>query len=193
MRAAEHLEVHSVERQRIVTDDLHRELRLGSEVEPVAEQRDAERDATLRFRRRRHPESRRSKRRVLTEEEAALEGPAPDAERASHHDARAKTKQLRPDEVLGGTFTITNMGTFGTALTLPIINQPQVAILAADGVHKKPIVVEGPDGEDSIVIHHIGMVAMAWDHRAFDGAYAAAFLRDLKTVLETHDWISELA
>ena len=107
--------------------------------------------------------------------------------------SRAKTKQLRPDEVLGGTFTITNMGTFGTALTLPIINQPQVAILAADGVHKKPVVVEGPDGEDSIVIHHVGMVSLAWDHRAFDGAYAAAFLRDLKGVLETHDWISELA
>ncbi len=107
--------------------------------------------------------------------------------------SRAKTKQLGPDEVLGGTFTITNMGTFGTAMTLPIINQPQVAILAADGVRKKPVVVEGPDGEDSIAIHHVGLISLAWDHRAFDGAYAAAFLRDLRIVLETHDWISELA
>ncbi len=107
--------------------------------------------------------------------------------------ARAKAKQLSPDEILGGTFTITNMGPFGTAMTLPIINQPQVAILASDGVQKKPVVIEGPDGEDSIAVHHIGMLALAWDHRAFDGAYAAAFLREIKTVLETHDWDSELA
>ena len=107
--------------------------------------------------------------------------------------SRAKTKQLRPDEVLGGTFTITNMGPTGTTITLPIINQPQVAILAADGVAKKPVVIEGPDGEDTIAIHHVGMVALAWDHRAFDGAYAGSFLRDLKAYLEHHDWESELA
>ncbi len=106
--------------------------------------------------------------------------------------ARAKTKQLRPDEVMGGTFTITNMGPFGTAMTLPIINQPQVAILATDGVHKKPVVVLGPDGDDTIAIHHMGVLALAWDHRAFDGAYAGSFLHDIKTVLETHDWNSEL-
>ena len=107
--------------------------------------------------------------------------------------ARAKSKQLGPDEVVGGTFTITNMGPFGTTLTLPIINQPQVAIMATDGIRKEPVVVEGPDGEDSIAIHHVGALALAWDHRAFDGAYAASFLNEVRTVLETRDWDAELA
>ena len=107
--------------------------------------------------------------------------------------ARAKSKQLGPDEVVGGTFTITNMGPFGTELTLPIINQPQVAILATDGIRKEPVVIEGPDGEDTIAVHHVGHLALAWDHRAFDGAYAASFLNEMRTVLETRDWDSELA
>jgi len=107
--------------------------------------------------------------------------------------ARAKSKQLGPDEVVGGTFTITNMGPFGTALTLPIINQPQVAILATDGIRKEPVVVTGPDGDDTIAIHHVGMLALAWDHRAFDGAYAASFLNGVRVVLETRDWDAELA
>ena len=94
--------------------------------------------------------------------------------------ARAKSKQLGPDEIVGGTFTITNMGPFGTTLTLPIINQPQVAILATDGIRKEPVVVEGPDGDDTIAIHHVGMLALAWDHRAFDGAYAASFLNAMR-------------
>ena len=106
---------------------------------------------------------------------------------------RAKSKQLGPDELVGGTFTITNMGPFGTALTLPIINQPQVAILATDGIRKEPVVIEGPDGEDSIAVHHVGHLALAWDHRAFDGAYAASFLNEMRTVLETRDWETELA
>jgi len=107
--------------------------------------------------------------------------------------ARAKSKQLGPDEVVGGTFTVTNMGPFGTSLTLPIINQPQVAILSTDSIRKEPVVVEGPDGDDTIAIHHTGMLALAWDHRAFDGAYAASFLNDVRLVLETHDWEAELA
>jgi len=106
---------------------------------------------------------------------------------------RARAKQLGPDDVVGGTFTITNMGPFGTTLTLPIINQPQVAILATDAVTKQPVVVEGPDGEDSIAIHHVGFLALAWDHRAFDGAYAASFLNEMRNVLETRDWEPELA
>ena len=105
---------------------------------------------------------------------------------------RARTKQLLPDEVLGGTFTITNPGPFGTFLTLPIINQPQVAILSTDAVQKRPTVVATPDGEDVIAVRHTGMLALTWDHRAFDGAYAAAFLRALKERLETRDWASEL-
>jgi pyruvate dehydrogenase E2 component (dihydrolipoyllysine-residue acetyltransferase) len=107
--------------------------------------------------------------------------------------ARAKSKQLGPDEVVGGTFTITNMGPFGTTLTLPIINQPQVAILATDAVGKEPVVVEGPDGDDTIAIHHTGILSLAWDHRAFDGAYAASFLNGVRGVLENHDWEAELA
>ncbi len=105
---------------------------------------------------------------------------------------RARSKKLSPGEVLGGTFTITNPGPYGTYMTLPIINQPQVAILSTDGVHKRPVVLEGPDGEDTIAIHPIGVLAIAWDHRAFDGAYAAAFLRLVKEILETRDWSSEL-
>lgn len=105
---------------------------------------------------------------------------------------RARAKQLSPDEVLGGTFTITNMGPFGTHMTMPIINQPQVAILATDAVRKRPVVVEGPDGEDAIAVHPVGMLTLAWDHRAFDGAYAASFLRAVRDALETRDWEVEL-
>ncbi|MCJ7439232.1 MAG: 2-oxo acid dehydrogenase subunit E2, partial [Acidimicrobiia bacterium] len=105
---------------------------------------------------------------------------------------RARAKQLMPDEVLGGTFTITNPGPYGTFLTLPIINQPQVAILSTDGIAKQARVIEGADGGDLIAVRHVGMLALAWDHRAFDGAYAAAFLNGLKEHLERHDWASEL-
>jgi 2-oxoglutarate dehydrogenase E2 component (dihydrolipoamide succinyltransferase) len=107
--------------------------------------------------------------------------------------ARAKSKQLSPDEVVGGTFTITNMGPFGTTMTFPIINQPQVAIMATDAIRKEPVVVESADGDDAIVVHHVGYLSLAWDHRAFDGAYAASFLNALRTVLETRDWEPELA
>ena len=106
---------------------------------------------------------------------------------------RARNKGLGPDDVIGGTFTITNMGPFGTLMTLPIINQPQVAILATDGVRKRPVVVEGPDGGDAVAIHSVGVLALAWDHRAFDGAYAAGFLHAIREVLETRDWEAELA
>jgi pyruvate dehydrogenase E2 component (dihydrolipoamide acetyltransferase) len=106
---------------------------------------------------------------------------------------RARTKQLLPDEVLGGTFTITNPGPYGTHMTLPIINQPQVAVLSTDGVRKRPVVVSSRDGEDSIAVHHVGILTLGWDHRAFDGAYAAAFLRALKDDLESRDWEAELA
>ncbi len=105
---------------------------------------------------------------------------------------RARAKQLSPDEILGGTFTITNMGPFGTHMTMPIINQPQVAILATDAVRKRPVVVEGPDGEDALAVHPVGVLTLTWDHRAFDGAYAASFLRSVCDVLETRDWEVEL-
>jgi pyruvate dehydrogenase E2 component (dihydrolipoamide acetyltransferase) len=106
---------------------------------------------------------------------------------------RARSKQLTPDEVLGATFTITNPGPYGTFMTLPIISQPQVAILSTDGVRKRPMVITGADGADVIAVRHTGILALTWDHRAFDGAYAAAFLGALKDDLETRNWEAELA
>jgi 2-oxoglutarate dehydrogenase E2 component (dihydrolipoamide succinyltransferase) len=106
---------------------------------------------------------------------------------------RARSKQLMPDEIAGGTFTITNPGPWGTYMTLPIINQPQVAILSTDGIRKRPWVVTDPDGEDSLAIRHVGILALTWDHRAFDGAYAAAFLQAMKDEIQGRDWEAELA
>jgi pyruvate dehydrogenase E2 component (dihydrolipoamide acetyltransferase) len=103
--------------------------------------------------------------------------------------ARAGT--LKPDEVSGGTYTLSNSGAFGTFFTAAIINQPQVAILSTDGVRKKPVVVEGPGG-DVIAIRPVGVLAHSFDHRAIDGAYSAAFLRKVKQILETRDWLAEL-
>jgi pyruvate dehydrogenase E2 component (dihydrolipoamide acetyltransferase) len=106
--------------------------------------------------------------------------------------AKARSKRLTMDDIAGGTFTITNAGPFGTLITVPVINQPQVAILSTDGVRKKPVVVEAADGTDAIAIHPMGNLVLSWDHRAFDGAYAAAFLRKIKEVIETRDWSGEL-
>jgi 2-oxoglutarate dehydrogenase E2 component (dihydrolipoamide succinyltransferase) len=106
--------------------------------------------------------------------------------------SRARTRRLSPDEISGGTFTITNNGSAGSVLTMPIINQPQVAILSTDAIVKKAVVVEVPGGGDSIAIHPVGNLAMAWDHRAFDGAYAAGFLVKVKSILETRDWSAEV-
>jgi 2-oxoglutarate dehydrogenase E2 component (dihydrolipoamide succinyltransferase) len=106
--------------------------------------------------------------------------------------ARARGKKLGPDDIVGGTFTITNPGPYGTFITLPIINQPQVAILSTDGVKRRPVVIDLPDGSEGIAIHSVGNLALAWDHRAFDGAYATAFLRANKEDLETRDWSQEL-
>jgi pyruvate dehydrogenase E2 component (dihydrolipoamide acetyltransferase) len=105
---------------------------------------------------------------------------------------RARSKKLSPDDIQGGTFTITNPGPFGTLLTLPIINQPQVAILSTDGVKRRPVVVALPDGSESIAIHSVGNLALGFDHRAFDGAYASAFVAKVKEHLETRDWAAEL-
>ncbi|MFM7253156.1 MAG: dihydrolipoamide acetyltransferase family protein [Ilumatobacteraceae bacterium] len=106
--------------------------------------------------------------------------------------ARARSRRLGPDEISGGTFTITNNGSAGSVLTMPIINQPQVAILSTDAIVRKPVVVELPGGSEGIAVHPVGNLAMAWDHRAFDGAYAAGFLARIKDILETRDWAQEL-
>jgi 2-oxoglutarate dehydrogenase E2 component (dihydrolipoamide succinyltransferase) len=104
---------------------------------------------------------------------------------------RARARKLSPGEIQGGTFTVTNNGSAGSVLTMPVINQPQVAIVSTDAIVRKPVVVDTPTGE-SIAIHPVGNLAMAWDHRAFDGAYAANFLARVKEILETRDWSAEL-
>ena len=105
---------------------------------------------------------------------------------------RARARKLTPDEIQGGTFTISNNGSAGSVLTMPIINQPQVAIMSTDAIVRKPVVARLNDGSESIAIHPVGNLAMSWDHRAFDGAYAAGFLSKIKRVLETQDWSAEL-
>ena len=87
---------------------------------------------------------------------------------------------------------MSNNGSAGSVLTAPIINQPQVAILSTDAIVRRPVAVALPDGSEGIAVHPVGNLAMSWDHRAFDGAYAANFLLRIKTVLETRDWEAEL-
>lgn len=96
---------------------------------------------------------------------------------------RAREKRLHPDEVQGGTFTITNPGQFGAVLATPIINQPQVAILDLEAIVKRPVVVER-DGDEAIAIRPMSYLCMSWDHRALDGAEAARFLAGMKEALE---------
>ena len=106
--------------------------------------------------------------------------------------ARATSRKLSADDISGGTFTITNAGGFGTMLTAPVINQPQVAILSTDGIKKRPVAIELPDGSDGIAVHPVGNLALSFDHRAYDGAYASAFLARIREILETRDWSIEL-
>ena len=105
---------------------------------------------------------------------------------------RARTKRLGPDELAAGTFTISNPGPFGTLLTGAVINQPQVAILSTDSVVRKPVVVTEKNGAESVGIHSVGLLALTFDHRAVDGAYAARFLNRMAEVLATRDWESDL-
>jgi 2-oxoglutarate dehydrogenase E2 component (dihydrolipoamide succinyltransferase) len=104
---------------------------------------------------------------------------------------RARGKRLSPDDLADGTYTISNSGPYGTMITAPIISQPQVAILSTDGVRKRPVVIETAAG-DAIAVRPIGVLAQCFDHRAFDGAYSAAFLKRLKEIIETRDWSREL-
>ena len=96
---------------------------------------------------------------------------------------RARAGRLDPDDVHGGTFTITNPGQFGAVLATPIINQPQVGILDLEAIVKRPVVVER-DGQDAIAIRPMTYLCMSWDHRALDGAVAARFLAGIKDSLE---------
>ena len=114
--------------------------------------------------------------------------------RAIHESAgRARAGDLRPADVSGSTFTITNPGSFGSFMSAPIINQPNVAILATDGVVKRPTVVVGADGSDSVAVHHLGHLGLSWDHRAFDGSSAALFLGRIRQNIETWGWERHLS
>jgi pyruvate/2-oxoglutarate dehydrogenase complex dihydrolipoamide acyltransferase (E2) component len=97
---------------------------------------------------------------------------------------RARKNELTPDEVRGGSFTITNPGGYGSIMATPVINQPQVAILDTEAVVKRPVVITDELGNDSIAIRHMTYLCMSWDHRALDGALAAEFLRALADRLE---------
>jgi pyruvate/2-oxoglutarate dehydrogenase complex dihydrolipoamide acyltransferase (E2) component len=98
---------------------------------------------------------------------------------------RARENQLTPDEVRGGSFTITNPGGYGSIIATPVINQPQVAILDTEAVVKRPVVMTDELGNDSIAIRPMTYLCMSWDHRALDGALAARFLSSLRKKLET--------
>ncbi len=102
----------------------------------------------------------------------------------------ARDKSLGADDFAGGTYTLSNNGSFGTLMTAPIINQPQIAILSVDAIKKRAVAIEGPEG-DAIGIRPIGILSQSFDHRAIDGAYSAAFLAQLRTLLEQRDWSAE--
>jgi pyruvate/2-oxoglutarate dehydrogenase complex dihydrolipoamide acyltransferase (E2) component len=97
---------------------------------------------------------------------------------------RARARQLSPDEVRGGTFTITNPGASGALIATPVINVPQVAILDLEAIVRRPVVVTDPDGQESIAIRPMVNLCMSWDHRVLDGVYAARFLTALRGRIE---------
>jgi 2-oxoglutarate dehydrogenase E2 component (dihydrolipoamide succinyltransferase) len=100
--------------------------------------------------------------------------------------ARARANKLQPDDIQGGTFTLTNVGGFGNVMGTPIINQPQVAILATGSIKKKPAVIETPQG-DLIGIRHMMFLSLSYDHRVVDGSLGGSFLRRVADYLEGFD------
>lgn len=104
----------------------------------------------------------------------------------------ARDRKLQPDDMAAGTFTITNTGSVGSLLDTPILNPPEVAILATCAIEKRPVVISDANG-DAIAIRWMSYLALSYDHRMVDGADAARFLNDLKYVLENHDFAAELA
>jgi pyruvate/2-oxoglutarate dehydrogenase complex dihydrolipoamide acyltransferase (E2) component len=105
-------------------------------------------------------------------------------ERIAELARRARSRDLAPDEVRGGTFTITNPGSYGSLASTPIINQPQVAILDLEAVTKRPVVVSDGEGSDAIAIRPMTYLCLSWDHRALDGAQAAQFLGTVRQRIE---------
>ncbi len=104
----------------------------------------------------------------------------------------AREHRLAADDYAGGTFTLTNAGRYGTLLTAPIINQPQAAILSTDGVKVRPVAVPLDGGGHGLAFHPVGNLALSFDHRAFDGAYASAFAAQVRDTLEQRDWNEEV-
>ena len=98
----------------------------------------------------------------------------------------ARSGKLKPDDTVGGTFTLTNVGTFGSIMGTPIINQPQVAIMAVGAIKKRPMVIETPQG-DSIAIRHMMYISLSYDHRIIDGALGSTFLNAVSKELENFD------
>ncbi|HRC87439.1 MAG TPA: 2-oxo acid dehydrogenase subunit E2, partial [Thermoanaerobaculia bacterium] len=105
---------------------------------------------------------------------------------------RARNKKLGPDELKGGTFSITNPGVFGSLFGMPIINQPQVAILGIGAIEKRPMVLQDSLGNDMIAIKTMSYFAITYDHRLVDGADADHFMNDVKKTLQEETW-QELA
>jgi pyruvate dehydrogenase E2 component (dihydrolipoamide acetyltransferase) len=110
------------------------------------------------------------------------------ADRIREVAARARGKQLAADDLAGGTFTITNPGAAGTWMSFPILNAPQVGILSTDGVRKRVVVAD----DDRLAIRPAGFLCLSFDHRALDGAYAAAFAGRVREILEGRDWLTEM-
>ena len=106
--------------------------------------------------------------------------------------SQLRNKEYGLEDVTGSTFTISNNGSFNSFITSPIINQPNVAILSTESIKKKPVVVESPDGSDSIAIRNTGVLSLTWDHRVFDGSTALMFLNSIKDQLENHTWSEDL-
>jgi len=106
--------------------------------------------------------------------------------------AGARAGRLKPDDFGQPSYTLSNSGVYGTLITAPIVNPPQVAILSTDSVKKRPVVIETAEG-DSIAIRPVGVLAQSFDHRAVDGAYSAAFLLEVKRILETRAWDEDVA
>ena len=100
---------------------------------------------------------------------------------------RARNNKLKPDEIQEGTFTLTNVGTFGNVMGTPIINQPQVAIMATGAIRKKPAVIETPQG-DTIGIRQMMFLSMSYDHRVVDGALGGSFIKRVADYLEQFDF-----
>lgn len=105
--------------------------------------------------------------------------------------ARARENKLKPEEIQGGTYTLTNVGTFGNVMGTPIINQPQAAIMAVGAIRKKPAVIETPEG-DFIGIRHMMFLSHAYDHRIIDGALGGSFVRKVADILENFDLNKEI-